>query len=206
MRKASLETLSWGFAVVTLLSCGGGTSGGGGKPSAEEVKDLCGKLCQKLATCTGLPAQACVSSCSDNSTGTGAIPPECNTRDVFNQVNACVNGECSTFTTCLTDATNQCQTATGGSSSTGGARSTGGSTSNGGSTSTGGAGSADCSVCSKANTCCVALATAQGVDASSCANLSAATCMSAGTAQATLVMACQQTLTIGAAQNIPACK
>src|SRR6187401_861065 len=102
MHQTRLEKLSWVFTVVTLLGCGGGSSGGGGgKPSAEEVKDLCGKICQKLATCTGLPVEACNSSCSDNGTGTGAIPPECNTRDVFNQVNGCVTGECSTFTSCL---------------------------------------------------------------------------------------------------------
>lgn len=199
MQQAKFEIASWVFALVTVIGCGGGSSSGGGTPTAAETKDLCVKVCQKLVSCQSLPLDCTGDFCAADGPGMSAIPPDCVTRDAFNKVGACVDGACTALTSCLSSATSQCDTGTGGSSSTGGSGSTGGGTS------TGGAGSGDCSVCTKAQACCVAVAAQTGQDSSTCASLSAASCMTSAS-QSTQISACQSILTAGAGLNIAACK
>ncbi len=193
---------SWAFALVALLGCGGGSSGGG-TPSAAQVKDACTKVCQKESTCNGLTLD-CNSVCASNGSGGSgnmAIPAGCNTNDTLNKVQACVNGTCDALLGCLDSATSACEGTTGGTTGTGGSASKGGTSS-----SSGGAASGDCSTCTKANACCVALAAQTGSDASQCASITTAACTSAGAQQSVYISSCQTILTSAASLNIAACK
>jgi hypothetical protein len=227
MRGISMQTVKSGMAVTASLvlsmllaqGCGGDEKGA---PSAAQVKDTCTKVCQKLSSCQGLTPD-CATFCKDDGSGNGnaAIPPGCNTSATISKVQACTNETCAAFQGCLDNATSACDSGTGGTTSSGGTgsgtggktssggtgSSTGGKTSSGGtSTGTGGAGSGDCSVCTKANACCVALAAQQGEPASSCDSLTAAMCTSAGTDQSVVIMSCQAILMAGVSLNLAACK
>lgn len=199
----------WALAAVVLFSCGGG-SDDGDKPSAEQVKDTCVKLCQKQASCNGITLN-CESLCADNGNGMGQIPPACNTSATMTKVRACLDVACTALESCLESATSACSASgTGGSGSgTGGSgNSTGGfGNSTGGiGSGTGGAGSADCSACSKNPACCTAIAAQIGQDASSCSQSTVASCTAAGAGQATIAQLCQQLVQTGVTLNIAACK
>lgn len=198
---------SCALSMFALLGCGGSDSNGGGL-SAEQVKDACVRICQKQVSCNpGFPVD-CNQQCSDSSSNDGTIPSACKTDATLQKVNACLDGACTALNGCLANATSSCS-GTGGSTGTGGTTSTGGRTSTGGtSTGTGGASSGDCSVCTKARNCCVALAAQSGADASACDAYTSAVsmCTSAGANQSVYIESCQAVLSAAASSNIAACK
>jgi hypothetical protein len=118
---------------------------------------------------------------------------------------------------CGSDGTNGTGTGgtpgTGGTSGTGGTG-TGGATATGGTSGTGtggtsgaagGSGTAGCSVCDKAQACCVA-AESKGIPASLC-TLSAASCNAmSGTAQSGQITTCQMVLAEGVTFGVSACQ
>jgi len=196
---------SFAVALVALIGCGG--SDGGGTPSAAQAKEVCTKVCQKLSTCEGVTLD-CGSYCSSNGSGGGssAIPAGCNTNDTLDKVQACTNGTCEALQDCLTNATSACEDSASGGS---GGRSSGGVSGNGSagkSNGSAGAPSGDCTVCTKASACCVALAAQTGSDATACSEVSVDSCSAAGPNEALYISTCQSLLMSGAALNIAACK
>jgi hypothetical protein len=91
-------------------------------------------------------------------------------------------------------------TGTGGTTGSGGAKGTAGTSGGGGA-----GGSADCSICDKAQSCCIAAAPLVGLTTANC-TFSAATCNSAGASSSTYAMSCQMIITEGAAFSVSACK
>ena len=200
-----------GFALAAFQGCGGGGS--------TDYAALCQKTCQKEATCYGDSSLAseCTSTCTTQANQMGTCT---NASTITSDVNACLAmSDCTAFQNCLDnvpDCAGGTTTGTGGSSGTGGTTSTGtgGSTGAGGSTSTGTGGStgtgtgtggtsgttASCSICDKAQTCCLAvIASEPGGSASDC-SFSNATCGGlTGTNQSEYITACQTILTEGAA-------
>jgi hypothetical protein len=185
---------SWALAAVVLFSCGGG-SDDGDKPSAEQIKDTCIKICQKMSSCAGLTFD-CGAQCAENN-AMGQIPPACNTNATMTKVRACLDVACTAVESCFTDATKGCSSSGTGGSGNG----TGGS-----GNSTGGAASGDCSACSKNPACCTAIAMQVGQDASSCSQSTVASCTAASAQQSAVIQGCQQLVQLGVTLNIAACK
>jgi hypothetical protein len=101
-------------------------------------------------------------------------------------------------------------TGTGGTTSTGGTSgtATGGTTGTGGTSgAAGGSGStAACSVCDKAQTCCIQGAPTLNQPTSDCTFSTAACNAMSGSAQSAYAMGCQTILTDGALLSVSACK
>jgi hypothetical protein len=168
------------FLAGTMQGCGGGD---GSDPRA-----LCNQTCDKLAMCSPdlAPFLAdCKAQCSMSSTGGQRCTNEAAMVSAFK---ACLAMTCENFLTCEIP---DCQ---GGAGGTGGG---GGSTGQGGA---GGAVAGDCSVCTKAASCCNALPNSNPTD---CAMLSAANCTAAGANQAQYIQACQLVITGGASLPDP---
>jgi hypothetical protein len=99
-------------------------------------------------------------------------------------------------------------TGTGGATGAAGAKGSGGTTSTGGvSGAAGGSGTtAACSVCDKAQTCCIQAAPTLNQPTSDCTFSTAACNAMSGSAQSTYATGCQTILTDGALLSISACK
>jgi hypothetical protein len=155
----------------------------------------------------------CVQSCTDSAkTSSGGTCT--NEAAIQSAANACLSKTTCTDLLACGASIPQCQgggtggssgTGTGGTTGAAGSHGTGGATSTGGTNgAAGGSGSADCALCDKAQACCVAVLTLGGQSTASC-TYSAASCNSAGAAQASDISICQQILT-AAAGAVAACK
>jgi hypothetical protein len=173
--------------------------------------------CAKQATLCGADAGTTTADCmqgcvSSETTSTGGACS--NQSAILAAGNACLaKTTCAELELCVATTVPACAGGTGGTSGTGtgGAKGTGGTSGGGGAKGTGGtsgaaggSGTADCSICDKAQTCCVAVLTLAGQSTSSC-TYSAARCNAAGAAQATDISICQQILSAGAGA-VAACK
>ncbi len=209
-----------GLFVGTLAGCGSSGSGSSGSIAAS-----CMKGCMTAVPCladAGFPEtiSTCVQECEANAKS--ADGGTCTNEAQIDQAGeACAaKTNCTELEACF-EALPACQTTggtggTSGAGNTGGASSTGGTSggstggTSGGSTggTSGGAGSgggttADCSVCTKAATCC----TAVGEPSTVCNMISASTCNAAtGATQTALIQDCQSVLTGGAQLGNAACQ
>ena len=168
------------FGAGIMQGCGGGSS------SSNNVA-LCEKACDKALECApdaGAIGQQLLGDCKARCQA--AATTHCsNEAAIVSATNACLAMSCDGFLTCSVPG---CQTTTG----TGGMTGTGGTTGSGG---TGGA--ADCSVCTKADACCTALANGQGASCTLAADCNSAS----GAQQQQAITICQSILTAG--QNVP---
>ena len=174
--------------VVAFLA---GTTQGCGSDGNDAVA-TCNQGCDKLAMCNPEFAAfvaECKSQCSmGGAAGSGG--QRCtNEAAIASAIKSCLNMTCETYLTCL-DGVPDCVGGAGGAGGGGG-----GSTGQGG---TGGGGAADCSICTKANACCVALQTGQD-----CSPLSADSCAAAGASQAQVIQGCQTIITLGMSLTPP---
>jgi hypothetical protein len=202
-----------GFAFGALQGCGSSS------PSAGSVMSLCMQGCAKESSLCGADAGEtmadCIQGCvTSETTSTGGA---CSNQSAILQAgNACLSKTtCETLQACVLTTVPPCAGGTGGTSGATGGTSgatggtsgaTGGTSGATGGTSGGAAGSSgtagDCSVCTKAAACCLAL----GEPATTCNMISAASCNAAsGTDQTTIIQGCQEILTGGASLNA-ACK
>jgi hypothetical protein len=225
-RKSSSNTVSVlaksvfavGFVVGALQSCG--------SSSSSDATALCQQSCDKALACTpdaGSIGATADMSCKTNCAAQTATANKCsNLSAIEGAVKACLAMDCASFETCIETTVPDCATATGsggsngtgsgGSNGTGngGSSGTGNGGSNGGGAGTngagGGTGSASCSICTKAETCCVALEHLVTADAGSC-GLSAAQCNTlSGTAQTQYISTCNLSLSTGSSAGVAACQ
>src|SRR5580692_2649730 len=200
------SVLAAGFVLGAVQGCGSSS------PSADSVMSLCTQGCDKLvALCdpdagTSAATTECVPGCvASATTSTGGACS--NQSAIISAGNACLTKTtCADLEACRLTVP-ACGGGTGGASGTGtgGTTGTGGisGTGTGGTTGTGGAngaaggsGSANCAICDKAQTCCVA-AESKGIPASLC-TFSAASCNAMSAAnQSTQVTECQMILAEG---------
>jgi hypothetical protein len=156
------------FAAGIMQGCGGGSS------SSSNVA-LCEKACDKALECApdaGAIGQQALGDCKARCQA--AANTHCsNEAAIVSAANACLAMSCDGFLTCSVP---NCQTTTG----------TGGT---GGTTGTGGTGGGDCSVCTKAEACCTALAGGQAC------NLKTMCDTATADAKPSYVSACQSVLT-----------
>ncbi len=175
--------------MLLVVAFFAGTTQGCGSDSSDVVA-ICNQGCDKAAMCNPEFAPfiaECKSQCSTQGPGGGQ---RCtNEAAIISAVKSCLAMTCETYLNCV-ETVPECQ---GGAAGAGGGG--GGSTGQGGA---GGSGAADCSICTKANACCVALQTGQD-----CSSLSAANCTAAGANQAQFVQACQTIITVGTASGNP---
>jgi hypothetical protein len=167
------------FASLVLAAGAMQGCGSSGSNSSDDVA-LCQKVCDKALECTpdaGSIGQQALTQCKQNCT-TQVPNQHCsNESAIRSAINSCLPMACDAFLTCA-QSVPACQSTTG----TGG---NGGTTGNGGA---GGTGGGDCSVCTKADACCSALAGGQA-----CGLVT--TCNGAtGQQQQQAVMACQSVL------------
>lgn len=169
--------------VVAFLA---GTTQGCGS-SRDNAVDLCNQGCDKFGMCFTDPAptaaqiQQCKAGCSSQ-VGSGGGATCTNEAAIVSAYKSCLGMSCETFLSCL-DTIPECQ---GGAAGSGG----GGSTGQGGG---GGTGSASCSICTKANACCMAIPGGNPADCT----LSATDCAASGANQATYIQGCQTILSLG---------
>lgn len=183
--------LAAGVSAVTVQGCGSSSSSG-------DYMALCNQGCDKTATCLGLDAASCKQQCSSQTTMTMSCS---NSAAIISAYKGCLAMDCSAFLGCVAGLP-PCQSGGGQGGSSGGGQ--GGSSGGGTGGSTGNAG---CSVCDKANSCCVALFTANQQSTASCAAFSASVCNAqTGTTQTQLISSCNQVIAAGAASNIAACR
>jgi hypothetical protein len=199
-----------GLGVAAVEGCGSSSS-----PSSTDPVALCTQACQKLEMCL-LDASAsssmsqCMSQCSTAGAGgaSGQGTTCTNASQIETAYNACLKMDCSQIVSCLSSVP-QCQTSgtgTGGTTGAAGATGKGGTSGAAGATGSGGtsgaagaSGAADCSICDKANTCCMALATIAGQPTSSCTYSTAMCNSTASSGQSSYITICQDFLTSGAA-------
>lgn len=214
--RISTKTLS--LMAVSLFAVGlaAGASGGCGGSSSTDYVGLCTRSCNKYQTCSGTTGLNCSSICA-SAANKSSCP---NADQVAAGANTCLAmADCTAYLNCAASAPtcgssggpgsggSTGTTGTGGSSS---ATGTGGHTAGAAGTtgSTGAAGSggtADCSICDKANNCCMAEAPLIGQPTSSC-TLSASACTASGSGSASYAMSCQQLLTAGQSLSLAACQ
>jgi hypothetical protein len=192
-----------GFALGAVQGCGSSSS-------STDPTALCTQSCVKVQMCLADASassvmSSCMANCASGAAGSGGQTRTCtNEAAIETAYSNCLKiSDCTQFEACLLQLP-ACQTSTG----TGGTNGTGGTTGAAGAKGTGGtsgaaggSGSASCSACDKAPACCTAL----GQSATTCAMLSTASCNTAGANQATVISACQQLLSGGAALS-PACQ
>lgn len=171
--------------VVASLALAAGAMQGCGSSSSNSGDDvaLCQRVCDKALECTpdaGAVGQQALTQCKQNCT-TQVPNQHCsNESAIRTAVNSCLPMACDAFLTCA-QSVPACQSTTG----TGGTNGNGGTNGGGGA---GGSGGVSCSVCTKADACCAALAGGQPC------NL-VTTCNSAtGQQQQQAAMACQAVL------------
>jgi hypothetical protein len=167
------------FASVALAA--GTMQGCGSSSSSGDNVALCQKTCDKALECTpdaGSIGQQAATQCKMNCT-TQVPNTHCsNESAIASALNACLPMACDAYLNCLTTTVPDCQSTTG----TGG---NGGTTGNGGA---GGSGGGDCSVCTKADACCTALASGTACNLKTM-------CDSAGAdAKPSYISACQSVL------------
>jgi hypothetical protein len=170
--------------VVAFLA---GTSQGCGGDSSDAVA-ICNQGCDKAAMCDADVAPfvaQCKSQCSMQGTGGQRCTNEA---AIISAVSSCLKMTCETYLSCL-EGVPDCQ---GGGGGAGGG---GGSTGQGG---MGGNSAGNCSICTKANACCMALATGQD-----CSALNADSCAAAGDNQAAFIQGCQAIITVGMSMANP---
>ncbi len=193
-----------GFAFGAMQGCGSSSSGS----YAETCMQGCAKIlpCEADAGFTETMAQ-CVQGCTQSAmTSAGGTCK--NAAAMQSAANACLaKTTCidllacgATIPACETSGTGGSSgTGTGGTSGATGGTSgtgTGGTTSTGGTSgAAGGSGTGNCSVCTKAASCCLAI----GEPASVCNMISTTSCNAAtGATQTSLISTCQQIVTQGA--------
>jgi hypothetical protein len=218
--RISTRTFSVMAGCLFVLSLSAGVIGGcGGGSSAPSFSSLCMEYCNKCEVDAGATyLQVCKSTCT---TQANQMATCSNESAIANAAQSCINmSSCSAVDTCL-QSLPDCQSGGGGGSSgthtggTSGGTGTGGVGGHPGGGATGGTtgaagnggGTADCSICTKANTCCTALAAAypQAISASDC-TLSTANCTATGASSAGYVQTCQVVLTEGQALSVAACQ
>jgi len=222
-----ISTKTFSLMAVGLFAVGlaVGTASGCGGSSSTDYVGICKRSCTKYVSCmpsAGITTADCTTICA-NSANKTSCP---NADQVAAAANNCLAmNDCTAYLSCSASAPScgdSGGTGTGGSTGTtgtGGSSSgtgTGGSSSatgtgghaagTGGSTGAAGSGgTADCSMCDKANTCCMAEATMFGQPTSSC-TFSNSTCTASGSNSASYAMSCQQILSAGQALSIAACQ
>jgi len=199
-----------GFALGAVQGCGSSSSSG------TNIMSVCMQGCTKYVPCladAGFPETVaeCVQSCTASASNDGGTCS--NESAIISAAQACAaKTTCSELEACsatIPDCVTSGSTGTGG---TGGSHATGGTSGATGGTSgatggtsgaAGGSGTtADCSVCTKAAACCLAL----GEPATTCSMISAASCSATtGADQTTVIQGCQSLLTGGASLSA-ACK
>ena len=136
--------------VVASVMFAAGIMQGCGSSSSNNNVALCEKVCDKALACVpdaGAIGQQALADCKARCAAVSSTHCS-NESAITSAANACLAMSCDGFVTCSVPA---CQTTSG----TGGTTGNGGSTGNGGA---GGSGGGDCSVCTKADACCAALA------------------------------------------------
>jgi hypothetical protein len=181
--------------VVAFLA--GTTQGCGSSSGGDNYVDLCNRGCEKFGACNadaGVPVAGIVQQCKSNCTSMGQQTGTCsNQTQIVNAFKVCLDVSCEALDGCL-EGIPAC---VGGSGGSGGSTGAAGSTGQGGA---GGGGAADCSVCAKANSCCLAL----GGTAADCMSFSASMCSSTPAAdQATFIQVCQAIVTAAASSGNP---
>ena len=166
------------LAAGTMQGCSSSSSGG-------DNVALCQKACDKALECTpdaGAIGQQALTQCKQNC-ATQVPTTHCsNEAAIASAVNSCLSMACDAYITCA-QSIPDCVSTTG----TGGTTGNGGSTGNGGA---GGSGGGDCSVCTKADACCTALAAGSGQACTLKASCDSATVDT----KPTYVSACQSVL------------
>jgi hypothetical protein len=206
-----------GLALGAIQGCGSSGSG-----STETLQQACVKevMCQADAS-TATATTLCSGAASTGKGGQSGTTCT-NASAIESATSNCLKiSDCTQFETCVAGIP-KCNGGTGGTSGTGtggatgatggtsgatgaaGAHGTGGATATGGTSgatggtsgAAGGSGAADCSVCTKAASCCTAI----GEPTTLCNMISTSTCNAAtGATQTTLIQTCQMIVTQGAA-------